>query len=171
MSSLLTGIHDKSPVLSALSVQGGNANGTVGGSAPTGAQEADRLREAHDSAKATYTRQQARLDKATKDFEAVFVGMMLKQMRKSMAGTNALFDNSSTSKTYQEMLDDNVAQRISHSGGIGLAKILYQKMSKTLPPNPDATPETVASKSAQSNISESRAAKSDTVKTETVIKR
>ena len=44
-------------------------------------------------------KEKARVTKATQDFEAVFIGMMLKQMRKSMTGQNALFGNSSEAKS------------------------------------------------------------------------
>ena len=78
-----------------------------------------------------------KLEKTTQDFEAVFVGMMLKQMRKSVAGQNALFGNSPESKMYQDMLDDATAQHMSKVGTFGLAKVLFKTMSPTLPPDPD----------------------------------
>jgi peptidoglycan hydrolase FlgJ len=85
-------------------------------------------------------RQREKLKKATQDFEAVFVGMMLKQMRKSMTGGNALFGNSSDSKLYQDMSDDATAQQLSKTGGFGLAKLLYKTMEHTLPAEAKPTP-------------------------------
>ena len=79
------------------------------------------------------TRERERLKKATQDFEAVFVGIMLKQMRKSMTGGNALFGNSSDSKLYQDMMDDATAQQLSKTGSFGLARVLYKAMEHTLP--------------------------------------
>jgi flagellar protein FlgJ len=83
-------------------------------------------------------RQRAQLKKATQDFEAVFVGLLLKQMRKSMTGGNALFGNSSEAKMYQDMLDDATSQQMSRSGGLGLGDLLYKKREATLPPDPAA---------------------------------
>ena len=44
--------------------------------------------------------------------------MMLKQMRKSMAGENALFGKSQEAKVYQDMMDDSLAQQMSKTGDI-----------------------------------------------------
>ena len=98
------------------------------------------LETAHTQAKAAYTKEKARVTKATQDFEAVFIGMMLKQMRKSMAGDNALFGKSSESKIYQDMMDDSLAQEMSHTGTFGLAKAMMKSIERSLPPDPDAPP-------------------------------
>ncbi len=78
------------------------------------------------------TPQQARLKKATQEFEAVFIGMMLKQMRKSMTGGNALFGNSHEAKLYQDMMDDATASQMSRTGSFGLARVLYKTLERTL---------------------------------------
>jgi Rod binding domain-containing protein len=96
------------------------------------ANEADSVAEGSEASK-----QRARLKKATQDFEAVFIGMMLKQMRKTMAGENPLFSKNSEAKYYQEMMDDAVAQQMSRTGQFGLGEMLYKKVEKTLPPDPD----------------------------------
>src|SRR5262249_16847863 len=62
------------------------------------------------------SKERSRLKRATQEFEAVFVGLMLKQMRKSMANSNALFGNNNESKMYQDMTDDAIAQQISKTG-------------------------------------------------------
>ncbi len=88
-------------------------------------------------AKAEYQRQHDRLVKATQEFESVFIGQMLKQMRKSMTGENALFGNSSEAKMFQDMTDDATATQMSHTGTFGLAKTLFKSLERTLPPNPE----------------------------------
>ena len=98
------------------------------------------LEAAHTRAKATYTKEKARVTKATQDFESVFIGMMLKQMRKSMAGDNPLFGKGSEAKLYQDMMDDSLAQQMSRTGTFGLAKVMMKSIERTLPPNPDASP-------------------------------
>lgn len=92
----------------------------------------------YTQAKADFDRQNARLKKATQDFEGVFIGQMLKQMRKSMAGANPLFGNSSEAKLYQEMQDDATAENMSKTGSFGLGHLLYKTMKHTLPPDPEA---------------------------------
>ena len=89
-----------------------------------------------------YKKQQSKLQKATQEFEAVFIGMMLKQMRKSMTGGDGIFGNSPESKTYQEMMDDTLATNLSQTGSFGLAKVMYRSLERTLPPNPEAPPKT-----------------------------
>ncbi len=92
----------------------------------------------HTQASATYKSAKARATKATQDFEAVFVGMMLKQMRKSMASDNPLFGKSSEAKVYQDMMDDSLAQQMSRTGTFGLAKAMMKSIARTLPADPDA---------------------------------
>jgi peptidoglycan hydrolase FlgJ len=92
----------------------------------------------HDLEKAEYKKQKDRVTKATQEFEGVFIGMMLKQMRKSMAGENALFGNSSEAKVYQDMVDDKLAESMSHSGTFGLARAMARSMERALPSDPDA---------------------------------
>src|SRR4051794_8164192 len=96
------------------------------------------LTAAHAKAKDAYTKEKTRVTKATQDFESVFIGMMLKQMRKSMAGDNALFGKSSESKIYQDMMDDSLAQQMSRTGTFGIAKAMVKSMENRLPPDPDA---------------------------------
>ncbi len=74
----------------------------------------------------------AKLKKATQGFESVFVGLMLKQMRKSLDNGKSAMGNSSESKLYKEMMDEALAGRISEGGSFGLAKTLYQRMEKHL---------------------------------------
>lgn len=96
------------------------------------------LESVHSAAKDSYTKEKARVTKATQDFEAVFVGMMLKQMRKSIAGDSPLFGKSPEAKIYQDMMDENLANQISHTGSFGLARAMMKSLAHTLPPDPDA---------------------------------
>jgi flagellar protein FlgJ len=125
-----TGIRAAVPIAN----PGENRNSVVQNSSPKIQNPKDA---GYVTAKAEYATKRAKLAKTTQDFEAVFVGMMLKQMRKSMAGQNALFGNSSESKMYQDMMDDATAKHMSQVGTFGLAKMLFKTMSPTLPPDPD----------------------------------
>lgn len=92
----------------------------------------------YPQAKAEYERKHAQLQKATQDFEGVFIGQMLRLMRKSMTGGNALFGNSSEAKLYQEMQDDATAENMSKTGSFGLGTMLFKTLRHTLPPDPEA---------------------------------
>ena len=85
-------------------------------------------------------KQRDRLKKATQEFEAVFVGQLLKEMRKSMTPGNKLLGSSRESKQFQEMFDDSLSRDLSHNGSFGLAKVLYKRMEKWIPPLPVAAP-------------------------------
>lgn len=71
--------------------------------------------------------QQKKLWTACKDFESIFVGQMLKQMRDSVQTSDPL-NQGSANKMWRGMLDDETAKDLSKSGGIGLAEGLYRQM-------------------------------------------
>jgi peptidoglycan hydrolase FlgJ len=100
-----------------------------------------------------YKTQRAKLKKATEGFEAIFVTQLLKQAHQSMQGANALFGSSSESKFYAEMRDELLAQQISKTGEFGIGKMLFQKLERTLPPNPDK-PDTMTHSAAMTRAQE-----------------
>ena len=69
------------------------------------------------------------LKKACKEFEAIFINMLLQQFRKSIPD-DGLIPKSFTMKTYEEMLDREMAENMAKSGDFGIAKMLYRQMSK-----------------------------------------
>tara|TARA_R110001583_G_scaffold169045_1_gene321935 strand:- start:53 stop:1009 length:957 start_codon:yes stop_codon:yes gene_type:complete len=74
----------------------------------------------------------AALEEAAKQFEAIFVQMMLKSMRKAqdvMADKDSPF-NSEQVKFYRDMHDQQLASDMSNNGSIGLADIIMQQLSK-----------------------------------------
>lgn len=74
------------------------------------------------------------LDEAAKQFEAIFVNMMLKSMRKAqdvMADEDSPF-NSEQVKFYRDMHDTQMANDIASSGSIGLADIIVRQLGKTV---------------------------------------
>jgi Rod binding domain-containing protein len=75
-------------------------------------------------------RRHQQLVKATQDFEAIFIGSMLKQIHKSMAGDKPLFGASQEAKMYQDMMDDAIAQQMSHTGSFGLANVLTKSLDR-----------------------------------------
>ena len=74
---------------------------------------------------------QGALEEAAKQFEAIFVQMLLISMRKaqdSMADKDSPF-NSEQVKFYRDMHDQQLATDLSTNGSIGLADVIVQQMS------------------------------------------
>jgi len=69
-----------------------------------------------------------RLQKAAKDFEAVFVGYMLKSMRGSIKTTD-LFGDSFGGDLMDGMFDSEFARQISGGSNFKMAEILYRQMT------------------------------------------
>ena len=81
---------------------------------------------------ATAGDQMQALEQAARQFEAVFMQMMLKTMREASDG-EGLFDNEH-SRLYQDMFDKQLTLNMSQAdNGIGLAKILVQQLKSSIP--------------------------------------
>lgn len=72
----------------------------------------------------------AGLQGAAKQFEALFLNMVLKSMRDATP-QDGLFDNEQT-KLYQSMLDQQLAQTLSARGATGLAAMLEKQLGRNL---------------------------------------
>ncbi len=68
------------------------------------------------------------LDAVAREFEAMLIGQMLKQMRDASLG-DGLFDNEQ-SKMYLEMQDQEVARAMSQGDGLGLREVLVRQLSQ-----------------------------------------
>lgn len=66
------------------------------------------------------------LRETARQFEGLFLQMMLKSMRNTVSG-ESLFDNDQT-RFYQGMVDQQLALDLANGGGIGLAELLYQQL-------------------------------------------
>jgi flagellar protein FlgJ len=75
----------------------------------------------------------AALKKACQDFEAIFVHSMFKAMRKTIP-EGGLIERDNATEIYQEMIDQEIAGKISQQQSMGLADQLYRQMEKLLPP-------------------------------------
>lgn len=74
---------------------------------------------------------QASLKQVAKQFEGIFIQMMLKSMRDASMG-DEIFD-SDQSKLYRDMFDKQVALDMANSKGIGIADSLVRQLSKNMP--------------------------------------
>lgn len=92
---------------------------------------------------------QASLKQVAKQFEGIFIQMMLKSMRDASMG-DAIFD-SDQSELYRDMFDKQVALDMANSKGIGIADSLVRQLGRNTPdktkpdsfnvePNKDTSP-------------------------------
>jgi peptidoglycan hydrolase FlgJ len=78
------------------------------------------------------------LRETAKQFEALFIQMMMKSMRDASFKSDLL--QSDSQDTYQEMFDKEVSVSLAQRGGFGLADMLTQQLGKTLPKDAAAAP-------------------------------
>ncbi|MGD0565893.1 MAG: rod-binding protein [Candidatus Goldiibacteriota bacterium] len=70
----------------------------------------------------------AQIKKVSQEFESIFLGYMLKQMRKTVPD-DQLTGNSSAKDIFYDMHDDEVSKNLSKAGGIGIAAMVYKQLS------------------------------------------
>ena len=68
----------------------------------------------------------AAIDEVAKQFESMFIQMMLKSMREALP-KDGLF-SSNDMDTYTEMADQQIAVNMAESGGIGLADVIARQL-------------------------------------------
>ncbi len=66
--------------------------------------------------------------------EAVFLNMLLTEMRKSVP-KDSLFGNSNQDEIMKSLLDSELTKGMSKAGGIGLADMMYRQLSPGVIPN------------------------------------
>lgn len=76
------------------------------------------------------TDEDKKLKEACVEFESYFLNMMFKSMRKTVASNDGIFGKSNAEKIFQEMLDEQLTDKMAKTGGIGLANVMYKQLSK-----------------------------------------
>lgn len=75
-------------------------------------------------------REDRKLKDSCKDFEAIYIGLMLKSMRDTVP-EDSLFGSSNQKEIFQSMFDQEIAKDIAHSKKpFGLGEMLYKKLSQ-----------------------------------------
>lgn len=74
----------------------------------------------------------ARLRWAAEQLESLLIYEMLKSARGTVMKTGLL--DSQATKMFEDMLDEERASQMARSGGMGLAELIYEQMSRHLPP-------------------------------------
>lgn len=71
----------------------------------------------------------AKLKTAAQEFESYFIQMMFKEMRGTVP-TDGLIPKNNAEQIFQSMLDEEVAANAAEGQGIGLAKMIYEQMTR-----------------------------------------
>jgi flagellar protein FlgJ len=77
------------------------------------------------------SKEQIKLKKACKDFEAIFLSYMLKSMRKTVSKSE-LMDSGMQGDIYQEMMDGEFCKAAAENGSTGIADAVYRQLSVTV---------------------------------------
>ena len=67
------------------------------------------------------------IDKAARDFEAVFISQMFEQMWSGVS-TEGQFGGGSAEKVFRSMMIQDIGKQIANQGGIGLAASVKREM-------------------------------------------
>lgn len=74
-----------------------------------------------------------KLKEASQDFEALFLSYLLKSMRETaLTEENALFGNSRAEQIYTAMLDEQYAQEMAGTGGVGIWQLIFEQLCEGL---------------------------------------
>ena len=80
------------------------------------------------------------LEKAAKQFESIFVGMMLKSMRAAQDSIGGGLFDSDAAKSFRDMQDSKLATELGGKGTLGIAKAMIEYMSRNRPDLQPAKP-------------------------------
>lgn len=90
---------------------------------------APQKNQALNSAGRAADKDPAAIRKVTQEFEAMFLGMMLKSMRDTV-GKDKMTGGGRGDETFQSLLDQEYAATAAKSGGVGLARSLEQELTR-----------------------------------------
>jgi flagellar protein FlgJ len=71
------------------------------------------------------------LVKASKDFESIFLGYLLKTMRATVPKSD-LMGHSQADDIFESMRDEELSKGMAQAGGIGLAKLMVDQMKRDI---------------------------------------
>ena len=76
----------------------------------------------------TSSADEAKLYEACRDFESMYVNMMLKEMRKTVP-KEGFIPQSFEQNMFTSMFDEEVSKEVAHQGKLGLAEMLFKQLS------------------------------------------
>jgi flagellar protein FlgJ len=72
------------------------------------------------------------LKKATQEFEAVFIGYMLKVMRSTVEPADDAEDNALGKDVYLSMFDQEIALQMARNSSLGIGEMMYRQLEQTV---------------------------------------
>lgn len=88
----------------------------------------DRMKTISEKA---LSKEDKELKDACRDFETLFVKQMLDSMRKTVTKADKTEDNAGKDY-FEDMLYDNYAKKMSETANLGIAKMMYQQLYKSV---------------------------------------
>ncbi len=85
------------------------------------------LKKAYDE------KDEKQLKKVCREFEQIFLNHMYKQMRATIPKSD-LVEGGFARETFEEMLDEKIAEEVAKGPGIGLGDMLYQNLARNMKP-------------------------------------
>ena len=76
------------------------------------------------------TKNDKNLKEATEDFEAVIIKILLDAQDKTIDREDSMFYGGNGEDIFRSMLNDERSKSMSKSGEFGLAKLMYEQLSK-----------------------------------------
>ena len=70
------------------------------------------------------------LEKVSQEFEAIFIKKLFDEMDKTVDRKNSIFYGGQGEEIFRSMLNEERAKDMSKNGGIGLAKVIYEQLSR-----------------------------------------
>lgn len=80
---------------------------------------------------ASAANQKSELKKVSQEFEAIFIGQLLKEMRETIEDSG-LTEGGFGKTVYTEMFDQEVALNMAHHGTLGISDIIYKSVEKRI---------------------------------------
>lgn len=76
----------------------------------------------------------AELKTVSQNFESLFMDMLMKEMRNSVQKSN-LLGNSQGMEFFESMYDQQLTQRLASSGGLGIGRMIYDRLKQVTQPH------------------------------------
>jgi flagellar protein FlgJ len=84
----------------------------------------------------TYKNKKAALEKASEDFAAIFINMMLKEMKDSLPG-NSLVKESNGQKIFNDMLYQDYSSLLAKNGMRSITDSIYNSLKRGVTVEPE----------------------------------
>lgn len=78
------------------------------------------------------TKNEKSLKEATEDFESIFIKMLLDAQDKTVDRKDSMFYGGNSEDIFRSMLNEERAKGMAKTGEFGLAKLMYNQLSKNI---------------------------------------